>query len=145
MVQQDEVMAIAGCGLEGDRYTEGRGAFSNTRVEIRRHVTLIDAQALVDAAVDAEREGNEPFYPHETRRNIVTMHVDLNSMVGKTFFVGEVELRGVELCDPCERPSKLAGKKGFKKYFENRGGLRAEIQSDGLISTGMPVIIPAGV
>lgn len=130
-----QVNAIAGIGLEGDRYALGIGAWSKARVTVR-HVSLIAVEAI--AAANDELE--TPFSPWETRRNIVTEGIDLNGLVGKCFTVGGVDMRGVELCDPCARPSKLAGKADFEEAFRERGGLRAEILSSGTISVGDDII-----
>jgi MOSC domain-containing protein YiiM len=61
---------------------------------------------------------------------------ELNMLVGKEFSIGNSRVRGIELCTPCERPSKLSGKSDFKKAFKNRGGLRVEILKTGKITLG---------
>ncbi len=130
MVSLDQVMAIAGKGLEGDRYAEGRGAYSISRVPKIRHVSLISEEAIAEANANLP----DPFTDAETRRNIVTAGIELNELVGKEFLIGGIALRGVELCDPCHRPDKLAKKEGFSQAFQNLGGLRAEILTSGLIA-----------
>jgi MOSC domain-containing protein YiiM len=49
---------------------------------------------------------------------------------------------GEELCDPCERPSKLANKKGFLKAYDNNGGIRAQVLDSGEITIG-DLLVPA--
>ena len=72
---------------------------------------------------------------HETRRNLVTEGVDLDQLVGRTFSVGDVVMRGVRDCPPCKylegltRPGVLAALKG-------RGGLRADIVRAGVLRVG---------
>jgi MOSC domain-containing protein YiiM len=127
MISQVNVRAISGQGLEGDRYAQGKGAWSKSREgETIRHVSLIESEAI---------EGSD-FLPEDTRRNLITEGIDLNSLVGQTFQIGEVKLKGVELCEPCQRPSKLSGKSGFAEVFQNRGGLRAEILTEGELNVG---------
>lgn len=46
---------------------------------------------------------------------------------------------GTELCDPCARPGKLAGKDGFAAAFESLGGLRAEVMTSGEIGVGQSI------
>lgn len=137
MRKLSEAHAIKGRGLAGDRYAANKGAWSQARPAIR-HVSLIASEAI--------REANQlvdvPFSWAETRRNIVTEGIYLNSLVGKEFLIGLIRLRGVELCTPCERPSKLAGKKGFPQAFEGRGGIRAEILDNGVILMLDPILIP---
>jgi MOSC domain-containing protein YiiM len=38
-------------------------------------------------------------------------------------------------------PEKLANKKGFEKAFEGRGGLRAEVMTEGIISVGDEIVV----
>lgn len=134
MQEVKKVKAIAGLDLEGDRYASGKGAWSNSKREAIRHVSLISLEAIRLANTELE----VPFSEKETRRNIVTTCTtdELNNLVGKRFRLGNVLMEGTELCDPCSRPSKLAKKEGFDKAFANRGGLRAAILSDGEISVG---------
>ena len=139
MQQVSEVNARAGAGLEGDRYASRKGAYSNVRTVTVRHVSLIETEAI-DAA---NAEASLDFSPAETRRNILTRDIDLNALVGKEFSVGLVRMRGVELCDPCNRPGVLIGKDGqaFAKAFTDRGGLRAEVLSDGVVSVGDRIVV----
>jgi MOSC domain-containing protein YiiM len=60
------------------------------------------------------------------RRNLVTRGVDLNALVGKRFYVGECELAGIELCEPCAIWAKNIHKE-VVRFFVHRGGLNARI------------------
>jgi hypothetical protein len=73
MVGHDDVRAIAGVGLDGDRYATGAGRYSDRGD--RRDVTLIEREAIVGAGVEYELELAE----HETRRNLITEGVPLNT------------------------------------------------------------------
>lgn len=132
MQSRERVRALAGWGLEGDRYAMGLGAFSSDKRQVIRHVTLIEEEAISESDFSAE----------ETRRNIVTRGINLNELIEVRFVVDEVWMRGVELCDPCGRPSKLSDKPGFKEAFDDRGGLRAEVLSSGIIEVNAPVYVP---
>jgi len=125
------VNAIAGKGLEGDRYFRKRGTFSETPGS-GREVTLIEAEALEGLA----HEYGIELSAAESRRNLLTRGVALNHLVGRTFKAGGVTLRGTRLCEPCKHLEKLAGKPGTLKGLIHRGGLRAEIMADGVIRTG---------
>ena len=124
----DQVRAVAGRGLEGDRYFNETGTFSNSP-GTGRAVTLIESEAI-DAV--ARECGCELKY-EDTRRNIVTRGVALNDLVDKEFRVGDVRMRGVRLCEPCKISFPDAG---VKQALVNRGGLRADIVNDGVISIG---------
>jgi GrpB-like predicted nucleotidyltransferase (UPF0157 family) len=126
MTERWEVRAVEGKGLEGDRYAEGRGTFSN-KPATGRHVTLVEAEALEAVAKTKEIAFDV------TRRNIVTRGVPLNHLVETEFTVGEVVLRGMRLCEPCSHLSRLAGDGELKTAFLHRGGLRAEIVKGGSI------------
>jgi len=79
-----EVRAIAGVGLEGDRYATRTGEFSD-REGGGREVTLIAREAI--AAANA---ADVTIREDETRRNLVTEGVDLDALIGKQFAVGDV-------------------------------------------------------
>lgn len=126
-------------GIKGDRYENGTGAYSKTMPSKIRHVSLISEEGIA-AANEWLLSVNEPtFAASETRRNIVITYLSankLNQLLGKTFFLGQILLKGVELCTPCQRPAQLIHKTRFIDAFENRGGLRAEVLSAGLIHVG---------
>jgi MOSC domain-containing protein YiiM len=50
----------------------------------------------------------------EARRNIVTRNVPLNHLVGKEFAIGDVRIRGIRLCEPCDHLQKVTGKPVIK-------------------------------
>jgi MOSC domain-containing protein YiiM len=133
MTERWEVRALDGTGLEGDRYAEGRGTFSN-KPATGRHVTLIEAEAIEAVAQDKE------ITPDVARRNIVTRGVPLNHLVGSQFKVGEVVLRGMRLCEPCKHLARLAGDDDLKTALLHRGGLRAEIVTGGRIRVNDPIL-----
>ncbi len=130
MVGHADVRAIAGVGLDGDRYATAAGRFSDRGD--RRDVTLIEREAIVGARDEYDLELGE----HETRRNLITEDVPLNHLVGKTFRVGDVVLRGIRLAEPCSYLAGLAERPGIARALVHRGGLRAEIMSDGVIGVG---------
>ena len=135
-----EVRAVPGRGLEGDRYFLGRGYYSPRPSPGGRDVTLIETETLealehgiVNA--DGERLGIK-LTAADTRRNIATAGVPLNHLVGRTFWVGAVQLRGTRLCEPCQYLETLTGRPRLMSGLLHRGGLRAQILTEGLIRTG---------
>jgi len=129
------VNAIAGRGLEGDRYDNLSGTYSNHPGD-GRHVTLIESEAL-DAL---GREYQIQLEPGLVRRNIVTRGVALNHWVGREFRIGAVILRGTRLCEPCVHLDKLS-QSGTMRGLIHRGGLRAEIVVGGIIAVGDPIVV----
>jgi len=126
----EEVRAVPGRGLQGDRYYLGVGAFSH-KPSPKREITLIEGESLEALQRDYQIE----LKPDETRRNIVTRGVALNHLVSKEFTVGSVRLRGIELCEPCSYLESLT-KPGVKQGLIHRGGLRAQILTEGIIRVG---------
>jgi MOSC domain-containing protein YiiM len=126
----EEVEAIAGRGLLGDRYCRDEGTFSKPGSP-DREVTLIESEALEGMAQQTDLR----LKPHEARRNLVTRGVPLNHLVGKEFLVGSVVLRGIRLCEPCGHLESLTVK-GVEKGLCHRGGLRAQIVQGGVLHAG---------
>jgi len=131
-----EVKAVAGKGLEGDRYLSERGKFSD-KPGPARQLTLIELEAIEAL----QREESVELTPLESRRNIVTRGVPLNHLVSKRFRLGDVIARGVKLCEPCEYLEEITQKK-IISGLTHRGGLRAEILEGGIIRVG-DKILPA--
>ena len=123
IVSIKEVRAVAGKGLEGDRYFDHANPDSQ--------VTLIEAEAIEALA----HESGVELKPGDARRNIVTRGVALNHLVEREFRVGEVTLRGIRLCEPCAHLAGLTEQKVLPGLV-HRGGLRAQILNDGVIRTG---------
>ena len=67
--------------------------------------------------------------------NIVFHGIDLNALVGRRFRVGNVECLGQRLCEPCSHLERLTTK-GALRGLIHRGGLRADVLSDGEVTTG---------
>lgn len=131
MEARAEAVAVAGAGLEGDRYAERTGTYS-TKPKAGRQVTFIEAEAIEAL----ERELGMVLAPGETRRNVVTRGVALNHLVGREFTIGQARFLGHELCEPCKHLEALTGQPGILPGLIHRGGLRAEILQGGLIRPG---------
>jgi hypothetical protein len=136
MEERTSVRVLTGRGLEGDRYEGGRGSYSNLARVAARHVSLIAREAIEASNEELVQRGLIPFEPGETRRNIVVDGVDVYALLGSEFSIGAVRLRGTEATLPCLIPSAVAGKTGFAEAYRDRGGVRAEVLSDGIISIG---------
>jgi MOSC domain-containing protein YiiM len=122
--------AVAGRGLDGDRYYSKLGTYSNDAGS-GRDVTLIEVEAIEAL----KREYKIELEPRQSRRNIVTRGVALNHLVEREFRIGDVVLRGTRLCEPCAHMERLTVK-GAMRGLIHRGGLRAEIVKGGPIRVG---------
>lgn len=130
-----EARALAGRGLEGDRYFNKEGTFSDNPNTTGRQVTLIESEAIEAL----ERDYGVKIDRKDARRNVVTRGVPLNHLVGQEFRVGDVRLRGVRLSEPCMHMASLVNeelKDKIRLGLMHRGGLRADILNDGVIRVG---------
>lgn len=130
MVYLDEARAVPGRGLEGDRYYLGTGHYSSM-FGPSYELTLIEMETIEALKRDYDYE----LAPRDARRNIVTIGVPLNHLVGREFFVGDVKIRGIRLCEPCFHLANLTHHNALSGLI-HRGGLRAQILSEGIIRIG---------
>ncbi len=131
-IQKNSVQLEANKGIIGDRYYTGTGTFSEKLGDKPlKQITLIEKEA-----VDAfnQQFNTRLAYP-DLRRNIITEGIRLNPLLGETFQLGEVTLKGIRLCEPCPHlaevllPELLPGLVG-------QGGLRCQILNDGSLYKG---------
>ena len=136
MQQIATARAIPGRGLDGDRYANGAGTFTpRSGHSVGYDLTLIEAEVLDELTLT---DGHRLGYA-EARRNIVTRGIDLNTLVGQRFRVGDVECVGRRLCEPCAHLERLTHKKGVLRKLIHRGGLRADILTAGSITVGATI------
>ncbi len=130
----EKARALAGRGLEGDRYANGTGTFSPRGSHRPGYeLTLIAAEVVEELTT---RDAHLDFA--STRRNILTRGIDVNALVGRDFSIGNVHCRGLRLAEPCAHLERLQGP-GLLRPLIHRGGLRADILNDGYITKGSPV------
>lgn len=125
------IQVKAGCGIVGDRF------FSRSARHPERNITLIEAEAIEAVAAELSL----PIPLTSPRRNVVTRGIRLNELMGRTFTVGPVTLRGIELCEPCivlgrQLETATCSRDTIIRAFLRRGGLRAAIVTDGVIREG---------
>jgi len=132
MQSLDEVEAVVGGGLAGDRYLEGIGFYSERPTDPgAREVTLFEAEVLDALAA----EHRITLSAGEHRRNLTTRGVRLSDLLGRRFHVGDVLLEGVKDCPPCDHLQELVGKPVLQPLV-NRGGLRARVVVGGVLKVG---------
>ena len=127
--------AMPGRGLDGDRYANGVGTFTpRSGRGVGYDLTLIEAEVLDELTLT---DGHRLGYA-EARRNIVSRGIDLNTLVGQRFRVGDVECVGRRLCEPCAHLERLTHGGVLRKLI-HRGGLRADILTAGNITVGAAI------
>jgi MOSC domain len=119
----ERVAAIAGRGLEGDRYYEGRGTFSAPGRGYE--LTLVEAEVLDEIGLAWE----------EARRNVVTRGIELNALVGRRFTIGKVVCVGRRLAEPCAHLERVS-RPNLLRPLVHRAGIRADILESDTIAVG---------
>lgn len=129
--------------VESERITlqSGMGAIGDRNFGISRHpgqnLTLVEAEEIERFCAEQARAPDLSL----TRRNLVTRGIRLNDLVNKEFSVGGVKMRGVELCEPCTVLGATLSNESLTapaaiKHWVGRGGLRADVLSDGEVVRG---------
>lgn len=126
MERVDEVRTIEGCGIEGDRYCEGTGYWTNFGDVCE--ITLISSEDLEHI----ERELGISVGNGEHRRNIVTSGVSLKDLRGKRFRIGEAVLEYDRPRPPCRHVQDLT-EPGMTRALKGRGGICARVVQAGRI------------
>jgi hypothetical protein len=123
----ERATALAGRGLEGDRYAAGAGTFSDARG--RGHdLTLVEAQALP-----------RTLAPLDARRNVIVRGIALDDLIGRRFRIGDAECLGQRRCEPCAHLERLTTP-GVLRALVHRGGLRADVLTSGELRVGDPIV-----
>lgn len=126
--------ARAGRGFDGDRYAAGAGTFTPRAGRRPGYdLTLMAAEVLDEMAA-----AGQALDFAGTRRNVLTRGIDVNALVGRRFRIGDVLCEGRRLCEPCVHLDRLSGP-GILRPLIHRGGLRADVLTDGEVRLGTPV------
>jgi MOSC domain-containing protein YiiM len=131
MEAQQTVRFVAGRGIEGDRYFAGVGAMSRWP-GAKRELSLI-AQEDLEAA---SRVADAPIPFEQTRRNVLVRGVDLRSLIGVQFRIGQALVEGVGPCQPCGYLDMVAERDDLRLALKGLGGLRAKIVESGHVRIG---------
>ena len=123
MAAVDEVGAVAGSGLVGDRYFGTR----------HRHVSVQSREQL-DAAADTR---GAPVPAERTRRNVTLDHGAVPTEPGARIVVGDVLLEVVRRAAPC-RVMETAVGPGARAALHGRGGAICRVLRSGTIRVGDP-------
>jgi MOSC domain-containing protein YiiM len=134
-----EARVEEGRGIAGDRYYAGTGTFSEKlKGRADREITLIESEQIdfFNRLTGLNLDYGVP------RRNVVTIGIGLNELVGVRFYVGEVTLEGVRLCEPCAHLARLVAGEVLPGMV-HRAGLRARIVSGGIVKPSDEVDVVA--
>lgn len=119
----ENVNAIAGKGLLGDRYKSANG---------KRQVTLIQGEHLYAIASILGRDTIDPAL---LRRNLVVTGINLLALKDRQFQIGSTLLEYTGLCHPCSAMETTFGEGGYNAV-RGHGGITARIIQSGSMSLG---------
>ena len=128
-ISHDARRALAGVGLEGDRYATGRGEFSAPG-RSGQALTVIAEEAIAQAQANGAR-----IDPATARRNVVTSGIELEPLIGRRFAIGTATLRATRPAEPCAHLERLTHP-GVLRGMVHLGGIRADVLTDGDIRVG---------
>ena len=129
IINVNQVVAIKGEGLVGEKHFRKNN-------EKRSQITLIEIENI-----NHYNKITGTMIPSiNFLRNIVTEGIQLNVLVGKEFFIGEVKVKAHDLCRPCKNLQVFLQQKNTVKELLYTGGLRCEILSSGKICVDDQII-----
>ena len=121
-IEVQSVDCIAGRGIRDDRFFEYKKNYKGqiTFFALEVFEELCRALNIRDAS------------PSLLRRSVITRGIDLNTLIGQEFEVQGVRFYGTGECRPCYWMNRAIAA-GAEDFLNGRGGLRAEILSDGVL------------
>ncbi len=127
LLTPENIIADSTQGLVGDRYSGRSG---------KRQVTLFQQEHI--QAIESYTDKTIP--PEIFRRNLLIQGINLLSLKGQIFQIGEARLQMTGLCHPCSQMEQALGIGGYNA-MRGHGGITARIVSGGLISLGDQVTV----
>ena len=121
----DQVVCVAGRGLLGDRYFNGKANHKG-------QVTFMDGAVIDEIGIQFN-------LPHLDacifRRNLIVRGVKLSDWLGRRFEFQGIQFEGIQECRPCKWMDRMVAE-GAQDFMKQnfRGGLRARILTDGILS-----------
>jgi MOSC domain-containing protein YiiM len=130
MRRMEEAKAVAGQGLDGDRYLLGSGYWTGRDYVCQ--VTLIEGEAL--DRITAERGVAVGEGQH--RRNLVTRGVALADLAGHRFAIGDAVLEYDRPRPPCRYIATITEAGMTRALGGGRGGVCARVVTSGGVRVG---------
>ena len=105
--------AISGKGLVQDRHFKKEN-------DKRCQITLIEIENINYY----NKISSSTIMPIDFRRNIITQDINLNGLIGKEFYIGNVKIKAHDLCRPCKYLQETLNQKNLVKELLLKAGLR---------------------
>ena len=139
-IELAEADLVAGMGIRGDRFYGWKKDHNGK--DYRGQVTFFSKE-MHDAL--CHRFGLTGREPSAYRRNIIVEGIDLNSLIGQTFWHQGIRFEGVCECSPCHWMDQ-ALHPGTEDALKGNGGLRARVLTSGPLRAQRPgpgaIILP---
>jgi MOSC domain-containing protein YiiM len=123
IIEVERIQCVTSKGIAGDR-------FFGFKKQYKGQITFFEEEVYQDLCLQF---GVWDRNPEAFRRNVITRGVRLNELIGREFELQGVRFLGREECRPCYWMD-LAFATGTEVALQGRGGLRAEILSDGFLT-----------
>lgn len=119
----DEVEAVAGRGLVGDR-----------KFDAYRQISIVSSEELAEAA----SSWGGDIAPGSTRRQVTISEGRFDRTPGATIKLGEVVVEVNGDCSPCDEMEQSVGP-GAREHLRELAGITGSIVKGGTIRVGDPV------
>lgn len=121
----DQVICRAGRGIEGDRFFDYKEDYKG-QITFFAWETYIEIKAALKVP---------ELSPGAFRRNVLVEGLDLNALIGRRFRLGGIAFEGTVEAKPCYWMEQAVAP-GAEAWLLGRGGLRARILADGVLTKG---------
>ncbi len=125
MEEVNLVQCVAGKGIFGDRFY----AFKE---DFKGQITFFDFAVF---RLLKARYPEVTILPSAVRRNVLVEGLDLNALTSGEFELQGVRFSGSQECAPCYWMDRAVGE-GAEALLARRGGLRARILTNGILTVG---------
>ena len=131
-IEVPSVECVAGRGIRDDRFLDYKKNYKG-------QITFFALEVFEELcrALDVPNAS-----PALLRRNVITRGIDLTTLIGQEFEVQGVRFYGTGECRPCYWMNRAIGP-GAEDFLKGRGGLRAEILTDGTLRPSSRVLAAA--
>jgi len=123
VLERDEIDCVAGKGIRGDR-------FFAYKEDYKGQITFFSWEVFEQLRCELGLAGAQPS---GTRRNVITVGMALNSLIGQEFEIQSIRFAGVEECRPCYWMNNVFRHEQAETWLKGNGGLRARILTDGVL------------
>jgi MOSC domain-containing protein YiiM len=124
LMERVEICCVAGRGVVGDR-------FFDYKRDYKGQITFFSIEVFEKLCVELGVRGKSAGV---ARRNVITVGADLNAFIGEEFEIQGVRFAGIAECSPCHWMEQAIAP-GAEQFLKGRGGLRAQILTDGILRT----------